>query len=54
MTAQLRGEVRAFLAEQRTAGTFTPSVDSWLSGRSLDDMTRRKPAAQGGGMDEVK
>lgn len=32
MTAQLRGEVRAFLAEQRPAGTFTPSVDSWLSG----------------------
>lgn len=30
--AQLRAEVRAFLAEQLAAGTFTPSVDAWLSG----------------------
>ncbi len=29
---ELRGDVRAFLAEQRAAGTFTPSVDAWLSG----------------------
>lgn len=29
-TAALRTEVRAFLAEQRAAGTFTPSVDAWL------------------------
>lgn len=28
----LRTEVRAFLAEQRATGAFTPSVDSWLSG----------------------
>ncbi|WP_373234708.1 acyl-CoA dehydrogenase family protein [Mycobacterium marinum] len=27
----LRGEVRAFLAEQSAAGGFTPSVDAWLS-----------------------
>ncbi|MGE0216769.1 acyl-CoA dehydrogenase family protein [Mycolicibacterium sp.] len=31
-TAALRAEVRAFLAEQRAAGTFTPSVDAWLCG----------------------
>ncbi|CRZ16487.1 acyl-CoA dehydrogenase family protein [Mycolicibacterium neworleansense] len=29
---QLRREVRSFLAEQLAAGTFTPSVDSWLCG----------------------
>lgn len=28
----LRAEVRRFLAEQRAAGAFTPSVDAWLSG----------------------
>lgn len=28
----LRAEVRAFVAEQLAAGTFTPSVDSWLCG----------------------
>lgn len=30
-TEPLRAEVRAFLAEQRAAGTFTPSVDAWLT-----------------------
>lgn len=29
-TAGLRAEVREFLAEQRAAGTFVPSVDAWL------------------------
>lgn len=29
---RLRREVRSFLAEQLAAGTFTPSVDSWLCG----------------------
>lgn len=28
----LRAEVRAFLDEQRAAGTFTPAVDAWLCG----------------------
>lgn len=31
-TGALRTEVRAFLAEQREAGAFTPGVDSWLTG----------------------
>jgi alkylation response protein AidB-like acyl-CoA dehydrogenase len=31
-TQALRGQVRDFLAEQRDAGAFTPSVDAWLSG----------------------
>jgi len=31
-TQGLRNEVRQFLAEQLAAGTFTPSVDVWLSG----------------------
>jgi len=31
-TDALRAEVRDFLAEQLTAGAFTPSVDAWLSG----------------------
>ncbi|EJZ05288.1 acyl-CoA dehydrogenase family protein [Mycolicibacterium vaccae] len=31
-TAALRADVRAFLAEQSSAGTFTPSVDAWLCG----------------------
>ncbi|MGV0645426.1 acyl-CoA dehydrogenase family protein [Mycolicibacterium sp. XJ2546] len=30
-TAALRTEVREFLAEQRAAGAFTPSVDAWLT-----------------------
>ncbi|QLL10313.1 acyl-CoA dehydrogenase family protein [Mycobacterium vicinigordonae] len=30
-TEALRAEVRAFLGEQRAAGSFTPSVDAWLS-----------------------
>ncbi|OBK95368.1 acyl-CoA dehydrogenase [Mycobacterium asiaticum] len=30
-TGQLRGEVRAFVAEQLAAGAFTPTVDAWLS-----------------------
>lgn len=28
----LRAEVRAYLAQQLAAGTFTPSVDAWLTG----------------------
>ncbi|OBB72566.1 acyl-CoA dehydrogenase family protein [Mycobacterium sp. 852014-52144_SCH5372336] len=35
-TAALRAEVRAFLAEQRAAGAFTPSVDAWLTGWDED------------------
>lgn len=31
-TAGLRAEVRAFVAEQLAAGSFTPSVDAWLCG----------------------
>lgn len=31
-TAALRTEVRDFLAEQLSAGTFVPSVDAWLCG----------------------
>lgn len=31
-TAELRREVREFLAEQLAAGRFTPSVDAWLTG----------------------
>ncbi|OBI40840.1 acyl-CoA dehydrogenase family protein [Mycobacterium sp. E796] len=31
-TQALRAEVRQFLAEQRAAGLFTPSVDAWLTG----------------------
>jgi alkylation response protein AidB-like acyl-CoA dehydrogenase len=31
-TRALRTEVRKFLAEQRAAGAYTPSVDAWLSG----------------------
>ena len=35
-TRGLRNEVRQFLAEQLEAGTFTPSVDAWLSGWDED------------------
>lgn len=31
-SAQLRTEVRAFLAQQLSAGTFVPSADAWLCG----------------------
>lgn len=31
-TAELRDEVRDFLADQLAAGAFTPSVDAWLTG----------------------
>ena len=31
-TAELRTEVRQFIAEQLAAGSFTPTVDAWLSG----------------------
>jgi len=31
-TAELRAEVRAFLAEQLATGGFTPTVDAWLCG----------------------
>lgn len=39
-TAALREQVRGFLAEQLAAGTFTPSIDSWLSGWD-EDFTAR-------------
>ena len=35
-TTALRAEVRRFLAEQRAAGAFTPSVDAWLTGWEED------------------
>lgn len=35
-TAALRAEVRAFIAEQLAAGSFTPSVDAWLCGWDED------------------
>lgn len=35
-TAALRAEVRAFVAEQLCAGSFTPSVDAWLCGWDED------------------
>jgi len=41
----LRAEVAAFLAEERAAGTFTPSVDVWLTG--FDRSFSRKMAARG-------
>ncbi|MGV0874604.1 acyl-CoA dehydrogenase family protein [Mycolicibacterium sp. XJ879] len=44
-TAALRTEVREFLAEQRAAGAFTPSVDAWLT-RWDEDFTKAL-AAQG-------
>lgn len=31
-TRALRAEVRQFLADQRAAGAYTPSVDAWLTG----------------------
>ncbi len=31
-TTALRDEVRSFIADQLTAGAFTPSVDGWLTG----------------------
>ena len=45
-TAALRADVRAFLAEQLAAGTYTPSVDAWLSGWDEDftaALARREP-----------
>jgi alkylation response protein AidB-like acyl-CoA dehydrogenase len=44
-TADLRREVREFLAEQRSAGAFTPSIDAWLTG--WDENFTRTLAAQG-------
>lgn len=44
-TAALRREVRQFLTEQRAAGTFVPSVDSWLS--SWDEDFTAALAARG-------
>jgi alkylation response protein AidB-like acyl-CoA dehydrogenase len=35
-TQPLRAAVRAFLADQLAAGTFTPSVDAWLTGWDED------------------
>jgi alkylation response protein AidB-like acyl-CoA dehydrogenase len=35
-TAELRTEVRQFIADQLAAGGFTPSVDAWLSGWDQD------------------
>lgn len=43
--ADLRREVRRFLAEQRSAGTYRPSVDCWLS--AWDEDFTRSLAAQG-------
>lgn len=42
---ELRREVRAFLAEQRSAGRFVPAVDSWLSG--WDEEFSRRLADRG-------
>lgn len=42
---ELRAEVRQFLAEQRAAGAFTPSVDAWLS--SWDEAFTAALAARG-------
>ncbi|MEW5810106.1 MAG: acyl-CoA dehydrogenase family protein [Actinomycetota bacterium] len=44
-TEDLRREVRGFLAEQRAAGTYRPSVDAWLS--SWDEKFTRALAARG-------
>jgi acyl-CoA dehydrogenase len=54
----LRGEIRAFLDDERRAGGFTPRCDSWLSGWD-EDFSRKLgsrgwigmtiPAAYGGG-----
>ncbi|ALG86786.1 acyl-CoA dehydrogenase [Gordonia phthalatica] len=33
---RLRGEVRDFVAEQRAAGSFSPTVDCWMTGVDLD------------------
>lgn len=44
-TATLRVEVREFLAQQLAAGTFTPSVDGWLS--AWDENFTRALAARG-------
>jgi alkylation response protein AidB-like acyl-CoA dehydrogenase len=42
---EIRGEVRAFLEEERTAGRFTPSCDSWLVG--WDESFSRALGARG-------
>lgn len=44
-TVRLRAEVRAFIAEQLGAGTFTPSVDAWLS--AWDEQFTAALAARG-------
>lgn len=41
----LRAEVRAFIAEQRAAGAFEPTIDSWLSG--WDESFSRSLAERG-------
>lgn len=41
----LRGQVRAFLAEELAAGAYTPSVDAWLCG--WDEAFTRSLARQG-------
>ncbi len=38
--AGLRGEVRAFLAEERAAGGYQPRCDAWLSGHSPEFSAR--------------
>jgi acyl-CoA dehydrogenase len=38
--AGLRGEVRAFLAEERAAGGYEPRCDAWLSGHSPEFSAR--------------
>jgi alkylation response protein AidB-like acyl-CoA dehydrogenase len=42
---QVRAEVRAFLAEERAAGTFSTHVDTWLSG--VDPAFSRKLGERG-------
>jgi acyl-CoA dehydrogenase len=44
-TAELRAEVRAFLAGERAAGRFAPACDAWLSG--WDEGFSRRLAGRG-------
>src|SRR5438046_1714701 len=37
----LRGEVAAFLTEERAAGSFTPHVDAWITGFDLAGVRTR-------------
>ena len=44
-TAELRFEVREFLAAERAAGRFIPACDAWLSG--WDESFSRRLGARG-------